>query len=78
VVVLTLEAVAEALLLGSKAGVDPEAVRWLANELALYGRSLAGGDVVITGAPAAAHKANPGRIVAGPSALFGAVSVVLR
>jgi 2-keto-4-pentenoate hydratase len=50
---------------GAKVLGDPvEAVRWLANELALHGRGLAAGDVVITGAAAAIRDPGAGWLVA--------------
>jgi 2-keto-4-pentenoate hydratase len=50
---------------GAKVLGDPvEAVRWLANELALHGRALAAGDVVITGAAAAMRDPGSGWLVA--------------
>jgi 2-keto-4-pentenoate hydratase len=50
---------------GAKVLGDPvEAVRWLANELALHGRDLAAGEVVITGAAAAMRDPGSGWLVA--------------
>jgi 2-keto-4-pentenoate hydratase len=58
---------------GAKVLGDPvEAVRWLANELALHGRGLAAGDVVITGAAAALRDPGSGWLVAD----FGSLGAV--
>jgi 2-keto-4-pentenoate hydratase len=58
---------------GAKVLGDPvEAVRWLANELALHGRGLAVGDVVITGAAAAMRDPGHGWLVAD----FGALGML--
>jgi 2-keto-4-pentenoate hydratase len=48
---------------GAKVLGDPvEAVRWLANELAPYGRGLTAGDCVITGAAAAMREPGAGEV----------------
>jgi 2-keto-4-pentenoate hydratase len=63
---------------GEKVLGDPvEAVRWLANELALHGRGLAAGDVVITGAAAAMRDPGSGWLVADFGSL-GTLELTLR
>jgi len=62
---------------GAKVLGDPvEAVRWLADELALQGRALAAGDTVITGAAIAVREPGQGDVVADFGSL-GSLAVSL-